>query len=403
MTTQQLTVRNDRLWADSNLDLSADHVYKIDNTPVLSINELGLTVTKSNLRKIGTLENLEVSGDTTLAEFAHFNSTFNRLGLGTNEPNASISILDNDVEIAIGSPEAGIAHLGTYSTSDVAIITDNIPRIHIKSNGEIIIGSEAGKTGVLRVHGSLHVDNFVSDTRIERNSPLEFKANRDGSIYGLGLLWSADRISRQLIMRDAPDRLWANTSIDIEENNAYCINARPVLSATELGSSVVNSNLITVGPLQSLVVTGSAEIQGDLNASSSNATLKSVFINNGIDNLLLSTHGTNSNKNYKISINEEDVFYGSNDEIIIGNPNFARRPVKVFGPISTTSDLVVGGAVTLNNKKFTKGHDIPVDGEFTKGDIQWNENPVESGYVGWVCISSGTPGQWLPFGAIARQ
>lgn len=403
MTTQQLTVRNDRLWADSNLDLSADHVYKIDNTPVLSTNELGVTVTKSNLREIGTLNSLEVSGDTTLAEFAHFNSTFNRLGLGTNEPNASISILDNDVEIAIGSLAVGIAHLGTFSTSDVAIITDNIPRIHIKSNGEVIIGSEAGKTGVLRVHGSLHVDNFVSDTRVERTSSLEFKANRDASIYGLGLLWTADRNNKELIMRSGPDRLWANTSIDVDENQSYFINGRPVLSATDLGTSVVNSNLITVGPLQSLIVTGSAEIQGDLNASLSNATLKSVFINNGIESLSVTAHGTNSNKHHKISINEEDIFYGSNDEIIIGNPTFARRPVKVFGPISTTSELIVGGAVTLNNKKFTKGHDVPVDGEFTKGDIQWNENPVESGYVGWVCTSSGTPGQWLPFGAIARQ
>jgi hypothetical protein len=403
MTTQQLTVRNDRLWADSNLDLSADHVYKIDNTPVLSANELGLTVTKSNLREIGTLNSLEVTGDTTLADFAHFNSTYNRLGLGTNEPNASISILDNDVEIAIGSPAAGIAHLGTYSTSDVAIITDNIPRILVKNNGEVIIGSEAGKTGVLRVHGSLHVDNFVSDTRIERTSSLEFKANRDASIYGLGLLWTAERNNKELIMRDGPDRLWANTSIDIEENRAYHINGRPVLSATDLGTSVVNSNLITVGPLQSLIVTGSAEIQGDLNASLSNASLKSVFINSGADNLLLSAHGTNSNKNYKISINEEDVFYSSNDEIIIGNPNFARRPVKVFGPISTTSELYVGGAVTLNNIKFTRGTWAPSEGSFHKGDLHWNDNPTESGYVGWVCISSGAPGQWLPFGAIARQ
>lgn len=403
MTTQQLTVRNDRLWADSNLDLSADHAYKIDNTPVLSITELGLTVTKSNLREIGTLKSLEVSGTTTLAEFAHFNSTNGRLGLGTTDANASISILDNDVEIAIGSPEPGIAHFGTYSTSDVAIISDNIPRILVKSNGEVIIGSEAGKTGVLRVHGSLHVDNFVADTRIERNSPLEFKANRDGSIYGLGLIWSADRITRQLIMRDGPDRLWASTSMDLDDQQAYHINGRSVLSATALGSSVVNSNLITVGPLQSLTVTGDTEIQGDLSAGQSNASFKSVFINNGIDNVLFNQHGTNSNKNYRIAINQEDVFYGSNDEIIIGNPNFARRPVKVFGPVSTTSDLTVDGAVTLNNKKFVKGNRVPTEGQFNKGDIQWNEDPVESGYVGWVCIASGTPGQWLPFGAIARQ
>jgi hypothetical protein len=403
MTTQQLTVRNDRLWADSNLDLSADHAYKIDNTPVLSATELGLTVTKSNLREIGTLKSLEVSGTTTLAEFAHFNSTNGRLGLGTLDANASISILDNDVEIAIGSPEPGIAHFGTYSTSDVAIISDNIPRILVKSNGEVIIGSEAGKTGVLRVHGSLHVDNFVADTRLERNSPLEFKANRDGSIYGLGLIWSADRITRQLIMRDGPDRLWASTSIDLDEHQTYYINGRSVLSATSLGSSVVNSNLVTVGPLQSLTVTGDVEIQGNLTAGQSNVTLKSLFINNGVENVLFDETGTNSNKNYRIAVNQEDVFYGSNDEIIIGNPNFARRAVKVFGPISTTSDLTVDGAVSLNNKKFTKGNNAPTEGQCTKGDIHWNENPVESGYIGWVCISSGTPGQWLPFGAIARQ
>jgi hypothetical protein len=403
MTTQQLTVRNDRLWADSNLDLSADHVYKIDNTLVLSANELGLTVTKSNLREIGTLKTLEVSGTTTLAEFAHFNSSNGRLGLGTIDANASISILDNDVEIAIGSPEPGIAHFGTYSTSDVAIISDNIPRILVKSNGEVIIGSEAGKTGVLRVHGSLHVDNFVSDTRVERTSSLEFKANRDASIYGLGLLWTAERNNKELIMRSDPDRLWANTSVDLEEHNAYYINGRPVLSATNLGTSVVNSNLITVGPLQSLIVTGNTVLQGELDASSTNASLKSLLINNGVESVSLNAGGTNSNKKYKIAINEEDVFYGSNDEIIIGNPNFGRRSVKIFGPIATTSDLTVDGAVTLNNKKFTKGDQAPSQGQFNKGDIQWNENPVESGYVGWICVASGTPGQWLPFGAIARQ
>jgi hypothetical protein len=168
-------------------------------------------------------------------------------------------------------------------------------------------------------------------------------------------------------------------------------------------TSVVNSNLITVGPLQSLIVTGNTVLQGELDAGSTNASLKSLLINNGVESVSLNAGGTNSNKKYKIAINEEDVFYGSNDEIIIGNPNFGRRSVKIFGPISTTSDLTVDGAVTLNNKKFVKGDQIPTQGQFNKGDIQWNENPIESGYVGWVCVASGTPGQWLPFGAIARQ
>ena len=103
-------------------------------------------------------------------------------------------------------------------------------------------------------------------------------------------------------MRDGPDRLWANTSLDLDDQQAYHINGRSVLSATGLGTSVVNSNLITVGPLQSLTVTGSAEIQGDLTAGQSNAILKSLFINNGIESLLVTAYGVNSNKHHKISV-----------------------------------------------------------------------------------------------------
>jgi hypothetical protein len=55
------------------------------------------------------------------------------------------------------------------------------------------------------------------------------------------------------------------------------------------------------------------------------------------------------------------------------------------------------------NKKFFTGTAIPTSGTFNKGDICWNSNPQESSYIGWVCIIEGTPGEWLPFGAIGRQ
>jgi len=411
MTTpanQQFTTRTDRLWADNSLDLSADHVYKIDNVPVLSYTELGLTVTKSNLRQIGTLNSLDVTGDTSLADFAYFNSTFNRLGLGTTDPNASISILDNDVEIAIGSPTYGVANIGTYSNSDLAITTDNIARILVKNNGEVIIGDEAGKNGVLRVFGTLQVDNFVSDTRIDRTSSLEFKQNKDGSVFGLGLVWAGADTARSLVLRPDPDRLWASTSIDVAEGQAYYISGRPVLNSTALGNSVVNSNLVTVGALQSLVVTGDTEIHGSLQAG--NTTVSSLALNDGLQSLVLNVSGFNNSKAVQLSVKGSDVFYADDDEIIVGNSGQSRRPIKLFGKLSIGINnpdpdvsLSVSGNLSFANKKFLSGNNAPTEGQFNKGDICWNNNPQEASYVGWVCVDSGTPGRWLPFGGIARQ
>jgi hypothetical protein len=407
-TNQQFTTRSDRLWTDTNLDLAASRVYKIDNIPVLTYTELGLTVTKSNLRQVGTLDTLEVTNDAILGEFAFFNSTFNRLGLGTDAPNASISILDNDVEIAIGSPSYGVAQVGTHSNHNLQLTTDNIPRVTIKNNGEVIIGDEQGKTGVLRVHGSIFVDNFVTDTRVDRSSPLEFKPTRSGEVYGLGLHWVGTDFTRQLIMRPAPDRLWSSVSIDLGEDRSYFINGNPVLTETGLGSSVVTSNLVQVGSLQSLTVAGNASLQGDLNAG--NTTVKSLSLNNGVNSIQLDVTGFNANKAFKASVKQADVLYGDDDEIVIGNSSQSRRPVKVFGQLSVgvnnpdeSVGLAVAGDLSFADKKFTTGTEAPTEGQFVKGDICWNTNPQASSYIGWVCVTTGAPGVWLPFGAINRQ
>ena len=34
------------------------------------------------------------------------------------------------------------------------------------------------------------------------------------------------------------------------------------------------------------------------------------------------------------------------------------------------------------------------------GDIVWNQSPTPSGFVGWICMRAGTPGEWKAFGQI---
>jgi hypothetical protein len=43
----------------------------------------------------------------------------------------------------------------------------------------------------------------------------------------------------------------------------------------------------------------------------------------------------------------------------------------------------------------------PVSGTWTRGDIFYDAEPSAGGFIGWVCVASGTPGTWKTFGAIS--
>ena len=57
-----LALKQSKLWTDLSVNLAEDQEYQINDTAVLSFAELGPTVTKSNLKTLGTLRNLRVAG-----------------------------------------------------------------------------------------------------------------------------------------------------------------------------------------------------------------------------------------------------------------------------------------------------------------------------------------------------
>ena len=397
-----------RLWANGNIDLSNNNSYKIDNVDVISFDKLGPQVSKSNLTQVGSLKSLKVIGDTNIGDYAFFNTTYNRLGIGTDEPNAAISILDNNVEIGIGSPRNDLASIGTFSNHSLDIITDNTTRISIKNNGEIHIGDEINKNSVLKVFGSLFVDNLVSDTRVERSSPIEFTSSRDHSIYGKGLIWTGTGETRRFVMEQNPERLWSSESIDIAADQVYYINGTPVLSSSGLGNSITASNLTTLGTLLSLNVSGQSTFNGDIDILAG-LNAKSISLDGENNKIEFDSSGIHSNNLINITVNQSEVLYSDKNEISIGDRNNKRKPVKMFGPVSIgisnpdpSIDLSVSGNISFSNKKFITGTNVPLTGIFNKGDICWNENPTENGYVGWVCLISGDPGEWAPFGGIGH-
>ncbi len=51
-------------------------------------------------------------------------------------------------------------------------------------------------------------------------------------------------------------------------------------------------------------------------------------------------------------------------------------------------------------RKVQNSPAVPTTGTWQIGDRIYNTLPTPGNYIGWVCIASGTPGSWKPFGLI---
>jgi hypothetical protein len=261
----------------------------------------------------------------------------------------------------------------------------------------------------------------VDDIRMQALSSVEFQADENG-VYGKGLQWKGQGPTKQLIYRANPDRLWTDESIDLGAESSYMIGNTAVLRQTELGSSIRTSSLVTVGTLQNLRTQGNLSIDEYIfyntdsesfgigtespNGKFSLATLDAEFIidtDPGAAKL-----GTWTSDDLQL-ITDDTVrlTVRANGNIDLGDSDGVDAKVTIHGKLgigvnNIDLDVVLStnGPVKFENKKFMNGTEIPTSGTFRQGDIVWNENTVSSGYVGWVCVRTGTPGEWRPFGQI---
>ncbi len=261
----------------------------------------------------------------------------------------------------------------------------------------------------------------VEDTRMESLSAVVFQADNNGA-YGKGLQWKGQGPTKQLIYRANPDRIWTDESIDIGQEAAYMIGNTPVLRQTELGSAVRTSSLVQTGTLQNLNTSGNLNIDGY------------VFYNTNSESFAIGTEAPNG----KFAVATQDAEFiidtkpgavklgtWTSDDLEVLTDDTTRLKIHANGnielgastsTITTTvhgrlgvgvnnmdSDvsLATNGPIKIAGKKISSGSEIPTSGTFRQGDIVYNDNAVATGYVGWVCVRAGTPGEWKPFGQIA--
>jgi hypothetical protein len=377
---------------------------------VLTSTTLGNSVTSSNLRKVGTLKTLEVAGAAKIGEWAFFNPVHQRLGINTDSPSGAITIVENNVELVLSSYRINAAYIGTYNNTDLELGTDNTARVILKNTGEVVIGHPSYKNGIVKINGRLEVDEIITTKDKTINESLIFTATDSNSVYGTGVFWNQGRTQSQISFAAGPDRFISSDIIDLANEKYFAIGGQLVISKTKLGEGITGSRLTTVGTLQSLAVAGDTAVAGSL--SIGNRIIISDNINLGTDNgLKLSATGISVKNSFVIECDGEQEFnVNRSGTIDIGNPGNTNKLVRMFGQLSIgvrnpDGDVAftVAGTVSLNGKKFIKDSKKPTAGIFQKGDICWNTDPKATDFIGWVCVVSGTPGEWMSFGQIASS
>ena len=304
--------------------------------------------------------------------------------------------------------------------SDNGVYTDTLFVSNIAS--EVTFDNDVHVKGKLYAT-KLHVNELSADVRNERSSPLEFVAD-DSGIYGKGLIWKGEGISsKQLIYKPNPDRIYSTDTIDLDRSAAYSIGNSIVLTSTDLGPTVTRSNLTQVGTLNNLRTQGNLvfdehifyETSSQRIGIGTDAPTASLSIASLDLEFIVDVEGTTTRIGNRtaedlqiVTDNTARITVSSSGQVSIGNKGNNNARLNVFGKlgvgvnnVSEDVSFATANGIEVAGTKIMTGASIPSSGTYRQGDIVYNTKAVATGYVGWVCVREGTPGEWKAFGQIS--
>jgi len=283
------------------------------------------------------------------------------------------------------------------------------------------IQAEDARVKVLKAD-VIQADNIIGTIEYANDVPIMFTGK---DISGKGMLWSGQGHTKQFIYAANPDRFFVSENLDFARDKSITVNGIKIIDDKELGPTITKSNLREVGKLRGLIVDGSVKINNYLyyNSSSDRLGLGTEEPNAGFSvaedsiEVMIGTRdssrgivGTFASHAFDlVTDNTTRLSIAANGNMQLGNIKQVPIQVSVHGKLSIRVnmpdpevDLHVAGAIKFNGKLQKYAAAFPTSGSFNIGDIIWNTEPKVNSFVGWVCIQSGDPGIWSPFGKIGN-
>jgi hypothetical protein len=218
--TKQLVLISDpiRIFSSENIDLSKNKHFSINGEKIIDATELGISVTKSNLREVGRLKGLIVDGSMVINNYLHYDANSDRLGIGTDEPNSALSIAEGGIEITLGTENGSSGYVGTFASHNFKIKTDSTTRITIEAGGNVKIEKDAFVSGKLAIgvqHPDSNVDLHVRGA-IKFNNKIHLNGDRTptSGIYNQGdIVWNSKPTQRSFVgwvcVQEGNPGIWA--------------------------------------------------------------------------------------------------------------------------------------------------------------------------------------------------
>ena len=108
-----------------------------DNKTIIDRGELAPTITSSNLKKVGTLEELQTRGETLLDSTLYVSQK--RVGINTLEPSYALTVWDGEIEVAINKINQQRAFVGTHRPIAVTLGSNSKDNISLDIDGSVTI------------------------------------------------------------------------------------------------------------------------------------------------------------------------------------------------------------------------------------------------------------------------
>jgi len=195
-------------------------------------------------------------------------------------------------QVNIRSYTGNEAFITCSLNSNVKLWYDNSERFATTTYGALLTGGTSGigtlagpatfhidpvtvgnNTGTVVIKGNLQVDGTtttINSTTVsvdDKNLELGSGAANDAAADGGGITIVSGEGNKTFQFEATGDNLGSSEHINIATGKVYKVNNVETLSATTLGSAVVNSSLTNLGTLTSLTVSGAIDANGNLDVA----------------------------------------------------------------------------------------------------------------------------------------
>lgn len=118
------------------LDLSQ---ITVNGREIIKDNQLGYSISDSNIQRLGLLQDLRVNGEADIFETLYV--TKGRIGVNTRDPSHALSIWDQEVELGFGKRERDVAFIGTPRGQRLVLGTGKNDSLVLDTDGSVKVKS----------------------------------------------------------------------------------------------------------------------------------------------------------------------------------------------------------------------------------------------------------------------